>query len=421
MSHTSEDYDEGEISLEDMVQHELLHCDLGQICLDTAYCAYHVVSPGKRPEAVYEILVKRERDEAALEAAGLLNDVSVASAFAKKYAAVHPGLYLSLLENRNGADISDMVSLGREAIKMIPKNYTACSRAALKTAEYIVEAEKNQGNCEDHKKSKNTYLLEKCYFVAYESDTSALNYIRALLNGYGTEEKREELRKVFMAVSTQKSGSSYSRLDGGGWNSEREENRPDSTRIFLLRFLDGQFADVLAKGLNKSEALGWSGTFMKQGIALYLLYLYEGPWTLSGIQEMASIVKSAMGFSAKEYQRGLREQNDTGEEELFYDLFLKWKALVPMEPDVQTRALKKIKGLLEKRVKGIMEASRRNYYGECAAYLAALGEVQESLGEAGAKQKLMTAYKDQYPRRNAFREELRRYGWIDGGKRRRRQ
>ncbi len=84
-----------------------------------------------------------------------------------------------------------------------------------------------------------------------------------------------------------------------------------------------------------------------------------------------------------------------------------------MEPDIRTRALKRIEGLIEKRTEGIMNANRRNYYGECAAFIAALGEVQESLGESGAKQRLMTSYKDKYPRRNAFRAEMRDYGWID--------
>ena len=83
-----------------------------------------------------------------------------------------------------------------------------------------------------------------------------------------------------------------------------------------------------------------------------------------------------------------------------------------MEPDIRTRAIEKIAGLLEKRVEGIMGANRRKYYGECAAFLAALGEVQESLGKADAKQKLMTSYKDKYSRRNAFRAEMRAYGWI---------
>ncbi len=32
-----------------------------------------------------------------------------------------------------------------------------------------------------------------------------------------------------------------------------------------------------------------------------------------------------------------------------------------------------------------MGANRRNYYGECAAYIAAIGEVKEKLGEKKCK------------------------------------
>ena len=86
--------------------------------------------------------------------------------------------------------------------------------------------------------------------------------------------------------------------------------------------------------------------------------------------------------------------------------------MVQMESEVRNAAIKKIADLLKKRVEGIMDANRRNYYGECAAYIAALGEVQESAGESGAKQRLMTSYKDKYFRRNAFRAELKNYGWL---------
>ena len=87
--------------------------------------------------------------------------------------------------------------------------------------------------------------------------------------------------------------------------------------------------------------------------------------------------------------------------------------MVQMESAVKDRAVKRITTLLEKRTEGIMDANRRNYYGECAAYIAALGEVLESLGEKGAKQRLLTSYKDKYSRRSAFREEMRNYGWKD--------
>ncbi len=433
------EYGDEELSLGDMVYRKLLHFDLMQAALDTAYCAYHAVPLAKRSEALYGVIVNvrkdemmleaimqygdeelpdfrdflalwitylgtrtgRDADSLILEAVGLLNDSLAAAQYAEKYVAVHPSLYLNILENEKYADANDMVSIGLKAMKTMPKKYIMRSRAALKTAEYILKA------------GENLSLLEKCYFIAYESDTSALNYLRALLNGYGTEKKREELRRVFMKFSVHESDSFYDGFGRGGLNSEREENKPDSNMILLLSFLDGQFEDVLKKGLNKSEALGWSGTFMKQGIAMYLLYLYEGQWTGRGITAMAGMVKSAMSFSAEEYRKGTSGRNTANENDLFCEVFLKWKSMVKMEPDIQICALKKISGLLEKRVEGIMSANRRNYYGECAAYVAALGEVQESLGETGAKQNLMTLYKDRYSRRSAFREEMRNYGWID--------
>ena len=183
--------------------------------------------------------------------------------------------------------------------------------------------------------------------------------------------------------------------------------------VLLLSFLDGNFEDVLDKGLNKSEALGWTGSFMKQGIALYLLYLHEGKWIGKGIAAMAEIAKSAMRFSAEEYKKGTCGLEGIGENDLFCQIFLKWKSMVQMESAVKDRAVKRITTLLEKRTEGIMDANRRNYYGECAAYIAALGEVLESLGEKGAKQRLLTSYKDKYSRRSAFREEMRNYGWKD--------
>lgn len=118
--------------------------------------------------------------------------------------------------------------------------------------------------------------------------------------------------------------------------------------ILLPRFLDGQFADVLTEGLNKSKALGWSGTFMKQGIALYLLYLYEGQYPGKGITAMAGIVKSAMHFSAEEYRKGICERSDKKGDDLFYEIFSKWKSMVEMEPDVRTCAVKKYPVCLKK-------------------------------------------------------------------------
>lgn len=64
-----------------------------------------------------------------------------------------------------------------------------------------------------------------------------------------------------------------------------------------------------------------------------------------------------------------------------------------------------------------MEHNRRNYYGECAAFVAALGEVEESRGEPGAKKRIMEEYRSAYSRRTAFHQELRAFGMEDTRKR----
>lgn len=79
----------------------------------------------------------------------------------------------------------------------------------------------------------------------------------------------------------------------------------------------------------------------------------------------------------------------------------------------QTSYLKRGERLVEKRVEGIMEGNYRKYYGECAGYIAALGEVMESRGIMNGKQKMMFEYKQCYSRRRAFHEELRNYGMMD--------
>ena len=60
------EYDDEEFSLEDMVYHELLNCNLKQFILDTVYCAYHAVPSAKRPEALYGMIVSAKEDAVTL-------------------------------------------------------------------------------------------------------------------------------------------------------------------------------------------------------------------------------------------------------------------------------------------------------------------------------------------------------------------
>lgn len=433
------EYGDEELSISDMAVHGLLNCDMEQVILDVLYCAYQASSFQVRPEVLYEIITNAKNDEVTLEsivqhgdeelpdfqeflaawtvylgsqtgkeadrlfveAVNLQNDIAVACEYAQQFVTSHPGLYLNILKDEKSLDLKSLISIGIQAMKKIPTKYALRSKVALQTAEYIV------------KSNEQTELLGECYFAAYESDTSAMNYLRVLLNGNGCEENKKKLRNVFQAFSGEKNEDPFAWRTYTGVGTERAENRPNANMLLTLRFFDGQFDEVLSEGLNTCKALGWSGTFMKQGMALYLLLCYEGEQYDKGMLAMFHIIKINIGFSAAEYQTGILDALDLSDSEMFYHVFSQWKSLVKLESDLRDKIIKKIEDLIEKRTEGIMNANRRNYYGECAAYIAALGEVQESIGDIGAKQKLMTRYKDKYSRRTAFRAEMKGYGWID--------
>jgi hypothetical protein len=425
------DYGNDDFRIGDMIHHELLFCNINQVALDTLCCAYHAVSLTERPNVLLELMKNvnsdnitletmmqygddelpdffeflpcwidylgkqtgHHADRLFLEAVGLLNDFPKMCEYAQRYVATHPGMYLDILDRKLNVDEKQKISIGMHALAVIPPKYIMRSKVALKTAEYITQAKSDLS------------LLKQCYFAAYESDTTPYHYLQALLHGYETEEGREKLRNVLLRTPKTETGKSYRLYGEELLYGEREENQPQDVEILIIKFLDGQFEEVLNNGFRISAALGWSGTFMKPGIALYLLEMQEGSWSGEGMRAMERMVKSAMGYP--------KDSDASLDSDSFEKMFAQWKSIVQMDTATRDKAIKKISGLLEKRTEGIMNANRRNYYGECAAFIAALGEAMESGGDRNAKQRLMTSYKMKYSRRSAFRTELKAYGWRD--------
>ena len=61
----------------------------------------------------------------------------------------------------------------------------------------------------------------------------------------------------------------------------------------------------------------------------------------------------------------------------------------------------KIEAWIKDRTKEIMDENKRDYYGSCASFISAYGEVLE---------RLMNSYRDEYKKRRLFIGELRNYG-----------
>ena len=437
------DFGGEEISVKELEEKNLLKTDLKRLLLDTLYCVWQAVPVEERSDRLYEIIlnsrIKNLRMEDLMqhggelqdfdeflelwidylgrqsgsmaeklfeEAIALTGDLEKAAAVAGKCVSVHPGIFLRVLdgdwkaaEKKMSARERDqkMLEIGLTALELIDSRYVIRSETALKTAEYAKQLGEKEA-------------AGKCYLESFRSGTNAVNYLRALLNcesSEETEKMREALRDICENVSA-------GATDWGAAVAaapELKENVPTKRMAYALEFLDGRFTQVSTKRMNKKEALGWTGTFMKEGFALFMLYLYQGKELTPGIRQMLAEARQALAFTAEDYIKGLCMEKPESEDVLFQECFLKWKSITPMEEADAVKIIRKLEKTLENRVEGIMSANRRNYYGECAAFIAALGEVKESRGEANGKQRYMTSYKEKYPRRSAFRAEMKAFGW----------
>lgn len=428
---TDDEYMTGPLELGAFIRYNEVAVDLKGTALDTLYACYQVEKTVKRTDIMYEIWsnagildLKLEdvmqygeeglsefdkflpewitylgekkgklAERLYSEAVNLTDDVSLKFEIAKKYVEFHPGMYKEILDD---SPINAVV-IGEDGLNRINRKLCVRSDVALKTAEFALA------------EGKDMQAVEKYYIEAFVSRTNAVNYLRAFLNSTNKEKCREKLAFIVKNPSN---------INITSWHeesvslSELSENVLKKEMLYVLQFLNGQFMEVLEKRVSEKSSLGWTGTFMKEGLAVFLLFLYDGKELQQGSQRMLELTKQAFRFTLEEYKKGQNLNIEKTESEYFYELFLKWKDTARIEDADRKKILKHIDNLMKKRVEAIMGASRRNYYGECAAYIAAIGEVKEMLGEKNAKQIYISQYADMYPRRRSFKTELKKYGWI---------
>ena len=334
------------------------------------------------------------------EAVSLLDDFEREADAAAKLAKTHPHLYQDVLE-RYAAYIEDKVLLrhAQKALTTIPPDKVVRGDIALLAAGYALRLEKNK-------------LAEECWVEALRSDTTPVNLLRLMNESNNYVDYRDDAISVCESVQTDRYYSYYSRQLG-------DENRVSEITYYSLAFFTGQFEKVLKKGLNNKQNLGWSGSFMKPGIALFLLCLYNGGMNELpvGCDAMRERVVRELQFSTEEYQKGLVREMAENDGVLFSECFQKWKDTEGMKRDTQKKVLKKISTLISDRTAAILGGKYRNHYYDCAAYVAAYGEVLESRGESGAKRKTLDDYHQAYIRYNAFTGELRKFGLMTGKRR----
>lgn len=327
------------------------------------------------------------------EALELTNSSEVLLKFSRKYYVQHPSLYEQYMINNMNKD-DNLLNIGKEALRSINKKYVIRSKIALLTSSIALK-----NGIKDE--------AERCWLEAFRSNSTVINYFRLIMECDNFNNIKNEINDIYHSM--------YPKINKYVSNSSEElrENLINSTEFYMLTFLGGEFQYVKEHAMNKRTSLGWSSSFMKCGLAAFLLLLLDTSDLQLGCKEMCNKIISSIYFNKDEYQIGIRKTIDDSNQEWFWKCFSYWKHLIIISDDEEDKYLKWIEKLVAKRVKGIIEENYRDYYSECAAFVAAMGEVIESRGETNGKQRILLKYKSLYSRRSAFHRELRSFGMKD--------
>ncbi|MCI7812386.1 MAG: hypothetical protein MR543_01715 [Robinsoniella sp.] len=345
----------------------------------------------------------RQKDSDAekllMEAMSMISNEEVLLKTARKFVDVHPTLYEQLLRKKteSGED-EKMFQIGKEAMEKISISLVIRSDIALLTAFYAARLKKKEEQ-------------EQCWVEAFRSNSTVMNYMRIRFGSREWERYRDEVTAIYeqeyRETADKNSNTEY-------FFDRQKRNRLSTNSYCMMLFWNGEYEKMFSVGMKKKEALGWSSTFIKQGLSLMLLDLYKGEevFQSQGLDRMLNRIISECNFKGEEYDRGSNQTISSSDRETFWNIFKRWKQENQLQPEEVEIWMKRIDGLIERRVAAIMENNRRNYYGECAAYIAAIGEVKESMGILRAKAQIMESYKNKYSRRRAFHQELRAFGMI---------
>lgn len=443
-----QEYTDEPININDLKSYHLGNVDYRTLVIDAARAAYCASALSERADELYITLMNSGRRDITLEmilqggrelpdidaflplwiehlgrmtgssagkllqeALELADDGEQLLANARKYCGEHPELYEQYLTAGQGkTDADSLLAVGTEALEAIEKKYLVRSRIALLTSRTALEQDRPE-------------LAETCWLEAFRSDTRVVNYLRLLMECRDFSNVREAAAQIYRETCSQLRKDSYFLPTAGGGR----ENQLNPTQAYLLAFLGGEFDYVREGAMNATNSLGWSASFMKCGLAAFLLLLTEDgslPQDAAqqggelktmkpGAREMLRRIVAAVGFDKSEYEKGTLRLIEESNEGWFLTCWNHWKRTVPLSREQREALLGWAEGLVTKRVQGIMEGNHRNYYGECAAYIAALGEAREAGGEPNGKQATMAKYMEAYNRRSAFRQEMRGYGMQD--------
>lgn len=432
---TDSEYDEeGFADLETLEENNLIHTDMKQLALLTLYADYQVLPVNERAKDMYryfsygtfaklhleemfhvgreeledteqfwkdwiDLLKAKEGDiETRLLKEAVLYCEGIDGLYetAKENASVHPSLYLAVMEQYEKGHLYDKIEeVGENALSTIDVHLIIRSDIALKTA--------FAASCLNHQEK----MMQFCW-ESFVSDSTVRNYLRL----FGTDKMAEMYgmrgKEVLRNRTAGNAQQSYR-------SSEQNKNIMSDYEYNRLVFYTGGFGTAKKVSKNPKGSLGWSSSFIEDGLRLFLLYLYDSPRPSKSAKSIAAYIgfpdekerKNLLEFES-EIQRESKERNVIE----FWNYFQRWKRYFPMEKTEREKYLIWAEDIVYQRADAIVSGQHRSHYREVAELLAIVGEIKEEKGAPGAKKHIYEQYKKKFPRHSSFQREMKNYFFM---------
>ena len=275
-----------------------------------------------------------------------------------------PEFYIDLFDHlKKENKIQELVKIGNNALKTMDDNLKVGSKIAL----YLASLDKQ--NIE-------YYLCE-----AFKFDSNVLNLLRIINNGY--YKKNKDKINNMINDNYQKIGEEY--------------NSYSKQKYSILQFFTGDFDFFYNECTRHNELLGWSYSFIKIAVYMWILLLNDN----SNSRSYKKMSSDFFSYSYIEYSRS----DKSFLEGTINEIWKNWKSNFKIDEVTKTKVINWLLDLVEKRVGAVLGGNYRKSYDQVALTVVGFGELLSSQ-KLGDKDEYIKQYLDKYPRHSAFRNEL---------------
>ena len=401
-----------EISLKELYNNNLINIEPSKICLYAIYITYQYSPMDKRANNIYKyfdnenftyisiedsfklgteildetnlfwdewikLLIMKEgtTEYRLLKEAIEFNNYNYEK-YVKDFYKNHPKLYLDIFDYLITIDnINELIKIGNVALSKIDKKLTIRNDIALVLARF-----------DDI--NKEEYLLD-----SFNSNTNIPNLLH-LINNNLFKKYNKEIENTIESIKNSKKKLKDDFFD------ELSENILDTQEKHYLDFFIGNFEDFFKYCKDNNISLGWSCSFIKYGVYLWLLFFNQNINTIASETILKDTLNNLI-FNKKELFL----------DEDYKEIWNKWRNYFEVDDKDKKKIIKWLEEIIGKRVEAIIEGNYRKSYYKVAILIVALGEVFES-NNIATMDETIAKYEKKYSRRSSFRKELEKYKMV---------